>query len=37
MEVMKYIKEPAKKFSQGYCVVCSGNCVNNCVGQSVWG
>ena len=25
---MKYIKEPAKKFSQGYCVVCSGNCVN---------
>ncbi|MDU4599373.1 MAG: Clo7bot family Cys-rich peptide [Clostridium sporogenes] len=31
------MKEPAKKFSQGYCVVCSGNCVNNCVGQSVWG
>ncbi|APH19351.1 MULTISPECIES: Clo7bot family Cys-rich peptide [Clostridium] len=34
---MKYIKKPTKKFSQGYCVVCSGNCVNNCVGQSVWG
>ncbi len=30
---MKFIKGPVKKFSQGYCVVCSGNCVNYCVGQ----
>lgn len=36
-KVMKYIKKPAQKFSQGHCVACSGNCVNNCVGQSVWG
>ncbi|EJP6473193.1 Clo7bot family Cys-rich peptide [Clostridium sp. FAM 1755] len=34
---MKFIKQPAKKFSQGYCVVCSDNCVNYCIGQSVIG
>lgn len=34
-EIMKYVKKPAEKFSKGYCLICSGNCINDCVGQTI--